>query len=444
MTSALWRMIMILSFGRNAERPVRAAYTRIATAVGASILMGLLTAQTLTTLPLPSGLPALWTCAVIAWGTFAVGVFTLLAIAGFSKETNQREAILHKLIATLPFTYLQRWLTYITPPAIIVIVVLIFCTPVIITLGNAFGTPWVLSVGAMALGLLSGFGFALIRRPESIALKAGIFIGVIGLSGFLLENSLRAIIGSSSWHWPVVAFYVLMTLCLGGFWHSYRHANTLYQNRVGGRTHTILPLGLLPMVWFVINLLRNPRTLGSLLFCLVVSLSTAGILWARKLPVDASWLMFAAMLVAAFACDVRGLSPRYKAPQVVLNGPGYFIRQEYIGTLLLGVLISLPLGIMAVISGAPVLDIIGLWASLLIAAASVGLLASTIFVPRGGDIGAQFFAAGVALSVLFGLPTIFHPETTIAQILTWILASAIAAACTYVIELTRRRNYGRA
>jgi hypothetical protein len=437
MTRPLWRLLLTANFGRASRYPLRSAVLRLALAAALSLAIGLSLASTAATAPLPSGLPISWLAGITAAAAFGVTGLVCLSLTAAVSRGGDSQA---KLIQLLPLTRSPRWALKVLPMLIIWLLGLILVTPAVVALGHAAHVFVLALVSALVAGSLSGVGAVMFPQPRSILLKSVALISSIILSSWLLtyyaEHSAHPVA------WPLLALAALLTAPLYGFAGAYFHSGRSLAPH-GSRPLATMPDSLVPGSWFSLKLLRNSRSLVSLVFCFTVIFAAAAAVDVRHLAASGgpSWLILGAILATATAADIRGLVPRRRAPEIeALRGPGHFIIVEATSTLVLALIIGLPM--FTVLLGAHVapphslfFDYLGLQ----VAAAMIGLLASTIFVPGHGDLGSQFFAAAGSTALLLVLPKLLHVHRLAPgwQAAVWV---AVAAACFGVINLIENKR----
>lgn len=418
MTSRLAWAVLTTSFASGTRRPRTTATLRLAASFIAAIFLGLNLAGSLRRSGLPTNLPADWLGALVMTSGFVLFGLILLSIGAALSRTDA----LARLISTLPLPASTRRLVALIPPAIILAVTLAFATPVVMVLELPFGPAYFLAGAGAALALVLAPGHA----P---ALKALVFAVFTGTAIWLLTRSQ-----------PAAVYYLLSLpfLSLASRGHV----------RPSARPHRRLiqlPERSLPRWWFVLKLVRNRRSQLALSFSLALSVITATTIAWRDLGAmaGAGWLIMSAVLTAAVACDVRGLSPRHKAPEVeALGGLRYFLASQTRAAILIAILPPLPL-IAALLPHVPAAELLTYGLALQAAALMLGLLAGAIFVPRDGDTGAQFFAATLSTSALFALPKLtgFQSQPLSHHAVAWLAVALTALALIPLIETFRRHRY---
>jgi hypothetical protein len=389
---------------------------RLLAASTASVALGLSLARSLKRSGLPSGLPADWLGAVVMTSGFVLFGLILLSIGTALSRTDA----LTRLISTLPLPSSTRRLVVLIPPTIILAITLAFVAPVVMVLNLPFGPAYFLAGAAAALALILAPGF-------SPALKALAFALLTGAAIWLLTRSQTALV-----------YLILALPYLGLISRHHIHRSTLPYRRL-----VRLPNRSLPRWWFVLKLVRNRRSQLALGFSLALSIITAIAIAWRGLGAfaGAGWLIMSAVLTAAIACDIRGLSPRHKAPEVeALGGLHYFLSSQTRAAMLVAVLPPLPL-IAVLLPHVPAAELLSYGLALQTAALMLGLLAGSIFVPRGGDTGSQFFAATLSTSALLLIPKLFQSQPLGHHTLAWLAVAATAFAFIPIIETLRRHRY---
>jgi hypothetical protein len=390
---------------------------RLLTATSAAVLLGMGLARSLRRSGLPTGLPADWLGALVLTSGFILFGLILLSIGSALSRTDA----LARLISALPLSTTTRRLSALMPPAIILAITFALAAPIVLVLDLPLGPAYFLAGAGSALALM-------LAPRLSPGLKALMFAAVAATGIALLRRSEPA------------AVFLLLALPYAGLFFRQAHAHV---TALPHRRLLRLPGRSLPRWWFVLKLVRNRRTQLALGFALALSVVTAATIAWRGLGAfgGASWLIMSAVLTAAVACDIRGLSPRHKAPEVeALGGLRYFISSQTRASLLVALLTPLPL-LAVLLPVIPAAELLPYCAALQLAALMLGLLAGSLFVPRNGDTGAQFFSAALSTSALFAVPKLFPSPSLTYQSIVWLAVAIAAFALIPIIESVRRQRY---
>ncbi len=446
MNKELFFALLAVHFGRGAYRPVRAAAFRLVIAAAAAAGSGVLVARLVSKALIPSDLPVLWCAAAVAVAVFAGTALLLLSI-GASQEQMWRRSALSRQASTWPLSPFARWLLEITPPFLIALLAGLFIMPIAGVVGARLHVPAYIMGVATTWGFGAAIGLAVSPRPRAAPLRLLIY-------GLLVAASLKVLLWAGQPN-PHTYSLLLIFAVIGGLGLCYAGlALSYYQGDRSPPERRVVPLVRLGPAnvygwWYIATMLRNHRTASSLAFCTTLTVATALLVqWRHLADVGANgWLLFNALLVSTFAADVRGLVRRYKPTEIFgLKGIGFFVASEVQASVLLCLLIGLPLFVVLACSpGVGITADVLLYVSLQTAAALLGLLASTVFVPRTGEIGAQFFAALTPTLLLFGVLRFAHVGSfgTLGQTAAWLLAAGASTGLIYGIEKIRSKHYGR-
>lgn len=444
MYAQLTKLIIITCFGRGAHRPFFNAILRITLAVIGSSLLGVALAKSLAGADIASGLPNLLLGAGIITVAFATTGFVLLSAA--SSMLQDTKSPVRRLLIILPLARSSRWLVLVLPLLIMDFILLCLYVPLAIGLSISSGASIFACVASVILGTMASTGFVLMRFKRLAFLKIISFILMVTTMVWLVDSALKSMDKTTSTLLLTSVFIIPLLGCLG-FLQSYRYLELTGRVKSEDIITDMVPTRLVAPFWFVIKTLRNRRALVALGFCLFVSLSLAfGLHFRQQINLaGAGWLLFGSVLACSFASDMRGLSRRYKTPEVVaLKGVPYFMLHQLGTALFLNSLIVSPLLFVVVLaSPLPLMTVLFYSAGIVIAGTVLGLLSSTLFVPQNGEIGSQIFTALFAFIGLFGLPRVlrFSDQGLAAQAVYWL---GIAVACfvaALIIEQIRRRNY---
>ncbi len=446
MTGPLTKLLLVVNLGAGARRPLRAAICKLALVMVSSVSIGCAIGSAIWSAALPQDLPALWVVLLVAAAAYGLAGFVLLSI-GATTERAVRQTTLSRMIALWPLGPLQRWLIIVLPEVASIGATALLTMPMIVALAHALHLPVAYLGGGLLFGLGSGMGFGLLHITSSIAPKVLLFATSIACFVKLLTWNIEFARRPLAYACTGVLTLVLM-IFYSGWWQSYRAAGRAMPGQRQAMPFISLSRELVYGWWFAAKLLRNRRTASSLVFCFLLTLATGCALYLHPAAAGGTgWLLFGALLASTFAADVRGLVRRYKPPEIaVLQGVRFFVASEIQTTSALALVLGLPLfAVVLTTSTVPVPGVLLFYISLQVAGSMLGLLASTVFVPHAGELGAQFFATLMPTAVLscvlrFGR---LGDGSVLRQSGQWLAVSAVCAALLYTIEHLRSKNYGR-
>jgi hypothetical protein len=440
----LWRTMLVVNFGQGASRPLQAALLRICAASAAATILGVATRRTLEKTHLPLDVPADFMGALTVLATY--GLIGLLLLSLGSTRLQAGQSTFTRLLATLPLSRTTRWLLPLAPSAIVCLLSLIIWAPVTYTITKNMKLPAAPSLIWMSLGAASAIGFTVLTKPKSVLLKVGLFACSM-VTGILLIQRSAQTADHRLYRFLLACIYAIAIVPLVGFLQSYFSPPTPSTPRTRDRQLLKLPSRHLLTWWFLLKLLRNRRSVIPIMFSFSIASALAYGLAAKHLTAvgGVNWLLIGAVLTTAIACDIRGLSPRHKAPEVeALSGPRFFVRGQTRSALLVAFIPPLP--ILVALLGAhtsPAAHLIEYFICLQLAALLIGLLASSMFVPRAGETGAQFFSVMLSTTILGITPKLLHFQNLnlLRQSLIWLSLAICSYMLIHIIEHTRRLHY---
>ncbi|MBI4034576.1 hypothetical protein HY380_01615 [Candidatus Saccharibacteria bacterium] len=437
MSSELWRLILITGFGHNARRPLQAAVVRLAAAAAGSAAAGLYLSRLALKLNLPTDLPSPWLATLAGLVSFAVTGMLILSIVSISQKTYG----LPDLTEQSSLWPLPRWsrLALRGAPYVLVWVLLMIAGSwLAVTISYQLGLSSWLGLASFFAASLAGVSLGWWRLGLISCLLAWLSPLLIG--GYYLE---KAITNGKMWlvglFWLVLAGLIVLSAV--SLWR-------IQKPRLAKGQEVFLRLPAIQWSWFSLKVWRNRRSLTSLCLAVAIASAVAATVYIRHIPVTQadSWLVLASLLSLAVACDIRGISRRFRAPEMNgLSGFKYFCRHQLAASWSSALLVGLPLLIICLVSPSVGLLSAGLaYLTLQFFAVSVGLLAGTVLVPGRGDFGGQFLAVLLASVLFFSLPKVLGlpAQTVVTQLAGWLSLALFASLVSWVIELKRRRSYG--
>lgn len=438
------KLALVNSFGRNALHPALAARLRLVVAFGAAIILGVLAAKPINGAPLPQDLPWGWLISGLFFLVFCITSFLLLILFSSFYGARRVNALI-KITTLLPINRMEAWVVTRLPLMIIAAVVASFMVPLVTALAAELAVSMPLLVLITLISIFSSLGFVLVPDMR-LALKAGLLIIYSAGGVWLLEKSMGWTEGSGD---LVIGLLAVLPLTgYIGYWQSYR-TRLQAMNSQAQTTGSHISLRYIYYGWFLLKLLRNHRTRSSILFCTILCVSLAVLVNFRSANgfADPSLLWFGAFCAAAFSSDIRGISKRYKTTEISgVKSVAFFVIHEFFAGYTIALLFGLPLLLVTLLAGESVLGPVLYFVCIVLAGISFGLVASTIFVPEDGNVGAQFFAAVAAVAGLFYAPKWlrFEDFPIHTQAYAWVAIGLLGLVGTYIIEFLRRRNYANA
>lgn len=441
----LFHTMLIVHFSKNSNKPIVNVYQKIIVGLFSALFFGVLLSKGIANAQLPIGIPLnlLFTASLTVG--FIIGGFIVLTLYS-SESISNINNVFSRIVKMLPISKAMRFIIAVSPILIIYILVGLFIGNLIISASNVMLVPPYKLIIGFFLGLLSGYGFILMKQPTKKHRKAFVFIIIVILNSFLFDKLLT--IESSNFRSVINIFIdVMLLIPLIGFYDLYKYGiNSSVSNNFEIQIQQI-PNKIPYYAWFLVKLWRNKRTRSSFLIALCLSTSGAISIIIRNKTFYEPYqlLLFGAILSSTFACDIRGVMSKNQPPEIVLlSGVKGIIKTEYLSAFICGILIGLPMLLALTRSSENVIHFYLFYFAVQLFSSIVGLLASTIFVPTSSDTGGQFLSALLAISLIFSFPKI----TNIAEInypaqsIYWIIGSIIFGFVIYLIELIRRKNYG--
>jgi hypothetical protein len=444
MPKPLLYALLIAQFGGRGRRPLRTALARVSVMTVLLGALGTLLAVSIWRTPLPNAVPALWLAAVVYGAAMGLGGMVLLAMAGTHGSRFGRQTI-ERLAATWPLSRSARWRVSVVPHLLVLVLIASFCFPLTVAIAHSFSAQPLLLVAALGGGLLAGLGWAVAPWPANLSMRVGLFAGAVAGYSWVLERALLSavtgIAGASG-----ISMVIGCTATLLVLRQSYRAAGSVAR-AASNQSVLVSPPGRhVYDLWYGIKLLRNRRTRGALVFGGVIVASTAAGVFIRQVGADIGWLLFGGIITASYACDVRGIVAHHHPPEIVMvRGVLFFIRCAWQTALTGGLLLGLPLVIVVGLQSVEPWPVLGpLYIAMQCFAVAAGLLAGSMFLPRDGDIGTQFFAVASASLLLCLIPWLarFSEVSLGVQVLVWSVGTCACLAVCYEIERIRSRAYG--
>lgn len=445
MNSEILKLILRTSFGRNADRPLRAAIIRLSLAVVLSAALGLYLSRALLKVQLATDFPVVFASAFVGWIGFAIaGMFILSLSSAMVKNSGYAQPSLLQQSAIWPLSRRAKWALEAMPMVIAWIILMIGSSWLAVSASRIADQPSWAVLGALYFCSLGAVVIGLFRRPQGIFSKILAYATVAAVGGISLDSAYKTGQANHS-----IGVLLPIAVLIAIYIWSLRYSFTASPTRAG-RVIVKLPEKLLATGWFFLKIVRNRRALSSMLFSLVITSGLAVIVELKHItPTDRShWLIIGALVSVAYACDIRGLSRRYKALEISgLKDLSYYFRNQLVSAWLVSIVITSPLLIVNLLPGpANWLGILGYYLGLQLFAVATGLLASSFVVPRTGEIGAMFFTA-IGANVIFLIPPKsigLLDKSIIAQIPGWIALACVCCFLIYLIEFQRRKRYGHA
>lgn len=438
MQRSLWKLVLISSFGRNSNRPIRVASLRILAASTGALVFGILLAMSIWRAALPQDLPKLFTLAVVTSLSLILSALLQLPLSSGAHGIGNKTS---KLLIILPITKPTRWFVKISPALILNLFFLAFSLPIVIALSHAMLAPVLLAVGFLIVGSLIGISYTVGSWPKKVLFKVVLLIVLILTQAKMLEMAI-----THPAKLPLICAGILVFdfLLMSGFLTAFRNVEAVDGNLTSEVWTNRLFHKFIKSSWFVLKVTRNRRTRTSFIFCLLLSLMTSIFIHAKHITTSSNDLFFLlALLTTTFVSDIRGISRKQKTPEIIaLRGVEFFINSEVLAAWTTSILIGLPIYILILINGgSATLSHMMVGLAMQFGATIIGLLLGTIFVSQAGDIGSQFFASFCAASAVFALPKLIDDkESNIYQLAAWLLAGTASWLIMYIIEF-RRRNY---
>lgn len=437
------KLSLASSYGKRSANAYKAAIYRLALSMFLSVLLGLLLVRIISHNSLPQVLPTLWLVSLFGLISYAAMGFIGFMVVSPLESSG---ANLYKQSIVWPMAKKSILLLRLLPYFVIWFLLLVVMSIVSVVLAVKLSVPFLYLMSGAIVCSLSGLLICVTSRPRPILLRVAVFSLTIFISGLLIQKSfdeLKVWIAGLSMT-VIISQLVFLLSTEGVVRKSYKKSlldiHKLRLDKYSSKVYR---------VWFALKLLRNKRALNSLIFCLGLGSLIAIVLIKRRIIAshdDVGWLMFSALLAAAFSCDVRGTLRLFKAPEISgFTGVSSFVKTEALTTMVFSLIIGLPILISIILANiAPFVTVLIFYFSVQLGAAMLGLLASTYFVPQAGDIGAQLFASLCAIGMLFGLPKVTNLSdySLIGQSYGWAAISLLSVVAINLIEFQRRKHYG--
>lgn len=434
---------LVSQFAKGAASPSRAMAYRLAAAYIFCGVMASVLRSSIQRADVPVDVPLRLTVAlVILIGFMTSGLLFLTFHGALSAQVSQKS-----LFRTLAIPRFVRLICTIAPSIAALGTLMVGGCLFLAELARAMQLPGVVICAGWIVGLMSGHGLVLAVKPRQLSVKVVWFMVVIATSFKLIEWLFTA-------QWQPAVSIGSYTICglaglpLTGYLQHYRWGYSVQDVHAIPVSRAMLPNFLPYSWWFILKLVRSRRSRQSFLLVLGVSSAIASTIVLRKITVPQPLLLLQipALLAATFACDIRGLSRRYIPGEMMLFGSlRTFIKTQLWAVVLAAWLIGLPVVYAVHPQVSSSLSFLLMYLIVQSFAAVVGLLASTLFVPHAGEVGAQLFAALFVTSFLTGLPRIM-PQISFDQPAAGRLSLLISVLCIVAgmsIETIRRKRYGR-
>lgn len=443
MPSRIYRTVLVTNFGKGTVRPLVAMVLRLSLSLGLSLFLGRALAKLIERADLPLGIPIIVAASLTVLLGFTVSGLVLLTIGSASKSVGHDLTTMFKLLPVRPRT---RWLSGLLPTGLILGLIGIFGLLLLAPAAAGMQLPILTILAAWTFGLLAGLGLNQITKPAGQVNRLLLFVGllIVGLRIFdqvvQAETELTQTLGA----WLIIG---LVSLNFVGYIQNFLGGYNRQPKINQASTKQLIPTVLPTSAWFLVKLARNQRTRSAYLISLGLSLFVALSIAIRhhtfSRPEDL--LIFTAVLAATFACELRGTMRTFTPPEIAIKGTRSLFSAELIAALLAGVVVGLPVffSLNSQVQSSAHFAVLYL---LLQSFCSVaGLLAGTVLVPAGDQIGSQFFAAAIALGLVSGLIKVVNPAELLVmgQMVKVIGSTTLVASGAYLIEKLRRRHYGR-
>ncbi len=402
---------LVTTFGRDKGPLLRKARVRLVALVALLLAFTGLMVPALRQLPLYPGLPKWWWLVVITVGVQLLAGISLL----MGQAILPSRSALARLMVALPIGPVRRWLV-INAPGIILgcLLLVLIIQPLWLVVAN-LGLPTGQVVGAVGIGLISGFGLASYQPSSKLALRLGL-AGLIAADEILL---LKKIIiayfeGQPSLAWYSAAALILVIPVVWLVISVYGLTERLQQEQ-NLQTKTLSYSS--NRHWYFAKLLRHRRIAGA--FAVTIALSSLvaiSALYHQTAVGDGGvFLIVAAVLASAFATDARGAVKKFKPPEITgLYGVVRFMRTQLLTVTLLSMLATAPIGFAVIALSND--GFIGMkFVVLMLFSSAVGLAVSESLVTGGRDVSGQLLSASLCVSLLIGLPklsSVLAPQQT--------------------------------
>jgi hypothetical protein len=390
MPNLLYKATLAHTFGRGADRPFRAAVTRLAGLAAAALALGLLFAWAARELPLtPPAHPGLmfFSCVLVVQIIITV---TLLSSSGVLSGDNDSFA---RWLKSLPLSTMHCSILLLLPTGVLIILALLLTAWPLVVLMHLLHTPALLILGGVLIGAASGLSLS---RGLSLAIGPRLMFVTAAMWA---EYKLCAVLNSQKDvnQAAMAAFGLLLTGLLGLLVYTLIHRGKHTQGP--GRGSVVRTAWTTPAIWPVKQLLRRKSMVLSLGVSILLA-TALSVMTSRQGLADPAVLgLTGALLAGSFASDIRALARRWRPAEITaLRGTLRFMGAHAAIAYFFGALITLPLA-WSLHATIPLHFVtqIGL-------GVSVGLLAGTLIVSEARDVTSQFLTILLLLALLVGLP----------------------------------------
>ncbi len=443
----LYKTVVLVNFSKDSSRPFMNALLRIFSAVAIALVVGKLIANIITKNQLPSDIPdqVIMTATIIP--AFFLSGFSLMTLHANSGSVQKKDS-LTRSVKLMPLPRTTRWLVNLLPGLIILGILSIFSLTIIFPLSDNLEVSLLKVLISWFIGIVSGFGFVMQKFIVNSVLKSILFL-FINFSSIYIFNLVFSAETEAGQNVLLSLINLLIFIPILLFIATL-FSTKIHSFAVGSSSDKqIIPLYLPASYWFMVKVWRNKRTRSTLLQSFTISLliSTYVILKNKVFTDPYVLLLFAAMLSAMVASEIRGIMRRYLPPEIILiNGVKGIVKSEVITLAIINLIIGLPILFSVHGQSSNSFTFLIFYLVIQIFASIGGLLASTILVPANNEAGSQFFSVTMAMSLLYVVPKIakFSELKPDQQIIYWFLSALVAYGLVYAIELIRRRKYGHA
>lgn len=390
------------SFGaRNNARPVRSALLRLGGLGGAAALLGFLIGTSMDGLTL-TYVPHAYLLTFSAAVAVQIAAGFALVVALGVMRAGQSETFV-KLLLTWPITKRMRWALFMLPNLILAaLAVILIGWPLSLLLAK-LGLSWPLLLLGAGFGYCSAFG--LVRGlPLKLRNLLVVWIGaVVWLEYQLLQRINDTTLPVDERWWYAAGLMAILLLLTGLFATNNSELRALITAKEHAKK---VRFSAPPRAWFLTKLLRRPNIRLSFGVALLMSGGIAIASQRYGLTDPEALGLFAAILAASFATDLRALSRRHNPAEITAlratrRFSGTYLAHTAIGSLLaVGPILW---ALTAIADGWHLAFTAHIILQLLIGIAA-GAFAGTFIVPEGRDISSQFMSTIIVLGILFALP----------------------------------------
>lgn len=436
-------LTLVTSFGGGSSKPAKKAKNMILASCLAAVVCGNMLSKSLSQLNMATDIPLKIIFTLTAVLIFVILSFVMLPL---SQKVDSKQSIGAKNLQILPLSKLARWLVVITPLIAICTVVSLFFMPLLVSFASQLHTSLGVLILAYILGLTSAVGLALYNFMPLTAKLFG-FISLSALQFYMLDLIVKSSSRKSA-SLLILAVTASLIFCSAGLVYRFfvvsvkNHCNQSRLNKFK------LPKVSLISQWYLLKVIRNKKTLTSLLFCFIIVTAIVGFATVRHQSISPESLyVLTSVLAVSLACEFRGISRQFKTPEIlILKNVGFFVNSQIKSCVSAVMFVAIPATFYLAKFNSSASGTAWLYfLSILFAASLVGLLSGTIFVPESGQLGAQFFSATFGVALLLIVPKIFNFNRLDInlQSVAWLILSGICCLGMMLIEENRIKNYGR-